>query len=253
MSEKPKRPWFSFHLLTGVLTMLTADGLMGIELCNYSRLLPGPVQSGWKTVDGLSAQVLVENPNLTSATPVTLQFQLRNDTARPMALRKDKDPEVHIGEHDGGWGGVKYGGGLLPGHEDFSVLKPGEFMSFMFKIWVNDEESVNCQSPHSYTYYSTFIITESRTVKVWGDYQSRTPLSSDVMEWAQTDWVDHRSTFPDLKVWTGEVQTEPIPFNIHLPWKHSKIIKHALACLAVLFAVALPCEWLLRRREARKT
>ena len=35
MSDKPKRPWFRFHLLTAVLLMLAAGGIMSANLIGY--------------------------------------------------------------------------------------------------------------------------------------------------------------------------------------------------------------------------
>ena len=38
MSEKPKRPWFRFHLLTAVLMMLTFGGLLAAETLNSKTM-----------------------------------------------------------------------------------------------------------------------------------------------------------------------------------------------------------------------
>src|SRR5476649_2664716 len=43
MSDKPKRPWFRFHLLTAVFAMLLTGGLLGLNFVDW----PGH-QTEWK-------------------------------------------------------------------------------------------------------------------------------------------------------------------------------------------------------------
>ena len=44
MSEKPKRPWFRFHLLTGIVAMLTAGSMLGANVVwrQGRPLVPAP-------------------------------------------------------------------------------------------------------------------------------------------------------------------------------------------------------------------
>ena len=47
MTSSPKRPWFRFHLLTAVLMMLAAGGMMWLNLCK--RLVDLPADGAYET------------------------------------------------------------------------------------------------------------------------------------------------------------------------------------------------------------
>lgn len=95
MSEKPKRPWLRFHLVTAIFMVATAGCLLGANLRARYRLVPGDSDFGisdilWQHAYGWPIEALL----VLEQTGIGGEFRENGDV---IALTGSKIPEPETG------------------------------------------------------------------------------------------------------------------------------------------------------------